>query len=229
VCGLGRRAPRPAPFVARAPEPAAGFPEVASRLWASRRPVVPGTVAARYLEVRGCALPPTEGDLAWRPDVWHPHEKRPFPALLALVTDAVTGERMTLHQTFLAPDGSGKAPIGMPRLLVKGGEKKGGVVRLWPDEELVYGLCVGEGLETLLSAARGFTPVWACLDAANLGALPVLPGVEALTIVADHDEAGVRGADVCARCWREAGREVRRWMSPTAGDDLNDFVGEAAA
>ena len=72
------------------------------------------------------------------------------------------------------------------------------MVRLWPDEEVTSGLCVAEGVETALTAARGFGLAWACLDAANLAALPVLPGVEALTIVADHDEAGIRAADACA-------------------------------
>jgi 2-amino-4-hydroxy-6-hydroxymethyldihydropteridine diphosphokinase len=113
------------------PPPPAGFPAVASRLWASRRPIGPGTVAARYLAGRGCALPPPDGHLAWHPEVYHPAEERSFPALLALVTHALTGEPMTLHQTFLAPDGSGKAPVAKPRLLVKGGDKAGGVVLPW--------------------------------------------------------------------------------------------------
>ena len=215
----------------------AGFPEVAARLWASRRPIAPGTVAGRYLTGRGCALPPPDGDLAWHPDVYHPAEERSFPALLALVTHAVTGAPMTLHRTFLAPDGGGKAPVAKPRLLVKGGDKAGGVVRLWPDEEVATGLCVAEGVETALTAARGFGLAWACLDAGNLAGLPVLAGVEALTVVADHDapnpktgkRAGLEAARECARRWLEAGREVRVWKAPAEGADLNDYAREAAA
>ena len=115
------------------------------------------------------------------------------------MTDAVTGAPMTLHLTFLAPDGSGKADRRQaPAATCKAATSAGGVVRLWPDEAVTYGLCVAEGIETALTAARGFGLAWACLDAGNLAGLPVLPGVEALTIVADHDEAGTRAADACA-------------------------------
>jgi hypothetical protein len=79
--------------------------------------------------------------------------------------------------------------------------------------------------------------VWATIDAGNLAAFPVLPGVEALTIVADHDRpnprtgrrAGTEAAEACARRWAEAGAEVRIWLAPDEGADLNDYVREAAA
>src|SRR5690348_11365954 len=127
--GRWRHICRPPPSAA-VPAAPASLPEVAARLWATCRPIGPGTVAARYLAGRGCALPPLDGDLAWHPDVYHPAEERSFPALLALVTDALTGAPMTVHRTYLAPDGSGKAPVSKPRLLVKGGDKAGGVMRL---------------------------------------------------------------------------------------------------
>ena len=97
---------------------------------------------------------------------------------------------MTVHRTWIRPDGT-KAPVDKPRLLWPGLPKLGGVVRLWPDDEVTLGLCVAEGIETALTAARGFGLAWACLDAGNLAALPVLDGIEALTIVADHDPAGI--------------------------------------
>jgi hypothetical protein len=181
------------------------------------------------VEARGCALPHPEGDLRWLPSLRHPFEGRSLPALVARVTDAVTGEPMTLHQTFLAPDGNGKAPIEKPRLLLKGHEKAGGVVRLWPDEEVTLGLCVAEGIETALTAARAFTPAWATLDAGNLKVLPVLPGLEGLTIVADHDKSGLEAAEECARRWLAAGVEVREWAAPREGIDLNDYARGLAA
>jgi hypothetical protein len=58
---------------------------------------VPGTVAADYLAARRCALPHPEGDLRWHPEVRHP-SGHVGPALLALVTDAVTCEPLTLHR-----------------------------------------------------------------------------------------------------------------------------------
>ena len=54
---------------------------------------------------------------------------------------------------------------------------------------------------------------------------PVLPGIEALTILVDNDanQAGQRAAEQCAHRWRDAGREVIRLMRRDLGD-LNDAV-----
>jgi putative DNA primase/helicase len=93
---------------------------------------------------------------------------------------------------------------------------------------VTLGLLIGEGLETCFSAALGFQPVWACLDAGNLETLPVLGGIEALTIVADRDEAGIKAAGACGRRWLRAGVEVRIWKAPSEGADMNDFAGAAA-
>jgi putative DNA primase/helicase len=225
----------------RLPEPGrspAGFSGHATSTWRECRAITPDTPAGRYLlEARGCALPPSNGHLRWHPRLWHPQEQRTFPALVALVTNAATGRPITLHRTWLAPDGSGKAPVEKPRLLLKGHDKAGGVVRLWPDEEVTSGLAIAEGLETALTAAAGLTPIWACIDAANLGAFPVLEGIECLTIVADHDkpnpktgkQAGLEAAQECAQRWFAAGYEVRIWKAPMEGADLNDFAAGAAA
>jgi putative DNA primase/helicase len=210
----------------RVPQP---FSPLDAERWARARPILPGTPAADYLERRGCALPDPEGDLRWHPKVRNWTCGHVGPALVALITDAVTVEPKSLHFTWIRPDGAGKAAVDRPRLYLPRHEKKGGVVRLWPDEALTYGLCAGEGLETCLTAAHGFTPVWACLDAGNLGELPALPGVEALTIVADHDEAGLRAAYACARRWAQDGAEVRIWKPPAAGTDLNDYASREAA
>lgn len=212
------------------------FSALDARGWGRTKPILPGTSPADYLLGRGCRLPHEAGDLRWLPEAWNWKCRHAGPALVALITDPLSAAPLSLHFTWIRPDGGGKADIDKPRLYLADREKVG-VVRLWPDEELTHGLCVGEGLETCLTAAHGFTPVWACLDAANLAVLPVLPGVEALTIVADHDEpnprtgkrAGTRAAAECAERWLAAGREVRVWKAPTEGADFNDFAREAAA
>src|SRR5262249_31748694 len=117
-----------------------------------------------------------------------------------------------------------------PRLLWKGLPKAGGLCRLWPDDEITLGLLVGEGIETVLCAARGFPAAWACLDKANLAALPVLGGIECLTIVADHDAdgGGQKAAEACARRWVAAGVEVFLWTAPAEGQDFNDYARDVA-
>jgi putative DNA primase/helicase len=192
--------------------------------WNECQPIEPGTIATTYWERRGCALPHPDGDLRWHPALWHGEEQVRGPALVALVTDATTGEARTVHRTWLAADGRGKAAFERPRLIWADSGKRGGVVRLWPDSEVTTGLCVAEGIETALVAARGFGPVWALVDAGNLKTLPVLSGIEALTIVADNDEAGIRGAEACSERWCEAGVQVRLWRSSVAREDLNDWA-----
>jgi len=233
-----RREPRTRPrLVKPAPAPRAmpaGLSPWAQNLLGTCEPVTADTIAGIYLRTRGCAMP--ENDVLWHPALPHP-SGHVGPALVAVVTDALTGERVNLHRTWLAADGSGKADVAKPRLLLKGHRKHGGVVRLFPDEELTTGLCVAEGLETALSAAKGFRPTWATIDAGNLATLPVLPGVETLTIIADNDppnpvtgrRAGVEAAEACALRWTDAGAEARVWLAPDEGADLNDYVREVAA
>lgn len=185
-----------------------------------------GTIGEAYLLHRRCATPPADGDQRYHPSLKHP-SGYVGPALVALITHAVTREPLSLHRTWITP--TGKAAVDPARLLLKGHTKAGGVIRLWPDEAVTTGLAIGEGIETCLSLAHAFTPVWACIDAGNLGAFPVLPGIECLTIAADHDPAGTEAARRCAAAWAGAGGQVRIVMAPSAGQDLNDLAAEGAA
>ncbi|MDH3461419.1 MAG: toprim domain-containing protein [Burkholderiaceae bacterium] len=131
--------------------------------------------------------------------------------------------KRSLHRTWVCGDGT-KAPIDTPRLLLAGHAKAGAVCRLWPDEAVTMGLGVAEGIETALSLAHAFCPVWATVDASGLAALPVLAGVESLTIGADNDPAGIKAATTCADRWAAAGREVRIVKPREHKKDLNDLA-----
>ena len=152
-----------------------------------------GTVGEVYLRHRGCVMPPPDSDLRYL----EPTDRYP-PSLCARVTDAQTNKPLTLHFTRLAVDGHGKAGTEQDKLLLSGHRKRGGAVRLWPDEAVTHGLALAEGVESALAAAHLFTPVWAAIDASNLSQFPVLAGIESLTIYADHDPAGIKAAKACA-------------------------------
>ena len=92
------------------------------------------------------------------------------PALVGLVTDAITREPISLHRTWIKGNGC-KADIEKPRLLLAGHRKSGGVIRLWPDTWVTQGLALAEGIETALAAAHTFTPIWSAIDAGNLADL----------------------------------------------------------
>lgn len=193
-------------------------------LWAGLEP--PAGAALAYLQARGCRIPPADGDLRWHPALRHPSGYT-GPALVALVTHAETRHPLTLHRTWVNADGT-KANVDPPRLLLGGHAKKLGVIRLWPDECVSYGLAVAEGVETALSLALAYQPAWACVDAGNLAALPVLDGVETLVIGADNDDAGISAAEACATRWTDAGAEVYIVAPEGEKADINDLARAAA-
>jgi putative DNA primase/helicase len=191
-------------------------------LWAASKPLA--GVALDYLAARRCRIPPADGDLRYHASLKHP-SGYVGPALVARITDAVTGEPLSLHRTWIKADG-GKADVEPPRLLLAGHRKQGGVIRLWPDETVTHGLGVAEGIESALSLAWALDPAWACIDAGNLAAFPVLPGIAVLTIAADNDLAGQNAADECAQRWADAGREA--FITTQKQNDLNDAIREGA-
>lgn len=210
--------PRPTPKTEPERQP---VPDAVRRLWGERRPVA-GSIVTDYLRARGCACPPADGDLAFHPAVWH-SEEYTGPAMLARITDAITREPMGLHQTWITA--AGKAAVPNPKK--SRGPKQGGVIRLWPDDMVTGGLAVAEGIETSLSIAHSFAPVWCLIDAGNLAAFPVLAGVECLVIGADNDAAGIKAARECADRWARAGRDVRVILPNSVGADWNDVEGAA--
>lgn len=189
-------------------------------LWRSCRHL--SEEAQSYLECRRCVVPPPEGHLRWHARLRHP-SGHVGPALVALVTDAVTCTPLTLHRTWISSDGT-KAAIEKPRLLLGGHRKAGGVIRLWPDEAVSHGLAVAEGVETALAAAHAFTPVWSCIDAGNLASLPVLAAIDVLTIFADHDSTGLTSATTLGLRWADAGRSALIVSPAREGFDIADEV-----
>jgi len=173
-------------------------------LWQACAPL--SGVAEAYLETRHCVIPPADADLRFHSSLKHPTGYT-GPALVGLITDAVTRQALSLHRTWIQADGR-KADVEPPRLLLGGHRKQGGVIRLWPDEAVTTGLGIAEGIESALSLAWAYAPVWCCIDAGNLADFPVLAGVESLVIGVDEDPAGIAAADECAARWALADREV---------------------
>jgi hypothetical protein len=211
----------------------------AHETWLAAKPAADHPVARAYLERRGCVIPRADGPyylahLRAVDSAFHPPTGTTWPALVALVTchesDTFLGvpvpgtHAISLHTTYLARDGSGKAPVEPSRLFAAGLPSKG-VVLLTTGEHGHHHLGVAEGLETALSLAHAVPSVWACLNAGNLAELPlpILGKPQMLTIAVDRDPAGERAANACARRWHAAGVKVRLVM-PDQGD-VNDLVG----
>lgn len=165
----------------------------ADRLWGETVPLS-GTLAETYFtRHRKLELGELELTHALR---WHARTG----AVVARMTDAVTGAPLGVHRTFIGPDGS-----KLERKML--GSQ--GVVCLSRNEDVLGGLGIAEGIEDSLAILiSGWRPVWAAGSAGAIARFPVLPGIEALTIFADSDVAGMNSAEACRDRWAASGRDV---------------------
>jgi putative DNA primase/helicase len=150
-----------------------------------------------------------------------------IPALIALFRDILTDEPKAILRRGLTPDGGkfGAKPLYL-------GPMAGCAIKLTANEDVCQGLHVAEGVETAIAAMMlGFTPMWALGGTGNLKTLPVLAGIDALTIVVDHDVngAGHIAASDCFDRWTAAGREVWSIIPHDVGADLNDVITSMSA
>ena len=141
--------------------------------------------------------------------------------MLALVTRGFDDAPLAIHRTFLARDGSGKAPVDPQKMML--GPCRGGVVRL-ADASPGDVLMVGEGIETCLAAMQATGhPAWAALSTAGLRTLDLPQDVRDVIVLADGDAAGEAAARDCAWRWKRQGRRVRI-ARPPQGMDFNDML-----
>lgn len=226
--------PRPARAAPVAPPEAAPAAPDPSKVWSRGmartlwREAVPdpGPVAA-YLQSRKGLLLPADAPLRFHPSAWRNSANGPRgPAMIALMTNAVSNEPCGVRVTYLRPGGAGKAAGENPKVAL--GDV--GVIRLVPDEDVTTGLGIAEGVETSLAVMQraGWRPVWAAGDAGAIGSFPVLRGIESLTVFADVGSAGMNNARACCQRWADAGREARL-LAPPTGDWDDALPAEEAA
>lgn len=178
------------------------------------------TPAASYLNSRNLSYTP-DMPLKYHPAC--PKEQERHPAMLALITDAGTNKPCGVHRTFIKPDGAGKADFKPNKMML--GRAGNAVIRLTQGEDVTHGLGIVEGIENGLAILGiGWAPIWVALSSGGITNFSVLPGIESLTIFADHDKAGQDAAQKCARRWTQAGREVTIRTPSKHGSDWNDAV-----
>jgi hypothetical protein len=199
----------------------------ALRLWSESRSII-GTIAAAYLtatrSIEITQIPDIDDVLRFHPCCGFGEER--MPCMLALMRDVVSDEPSGIIRTAVSTCAEN---LGRKML----GRKSGAAVKLWPDAAVTTGLVVGEGVETVAAAATrmhyGATllqPAWALCDAGNLAGFAPLPGIESLTILTDHDDGrvGENAAEVCARRWVAAGRDVELLVPRGTGHDFADVA-----
>ena len=141
-----------------------------------------------------------------------------WPALIAAVTD-LSGNVTGVLRTWLARDGSAKAPIANPRRAM--GELFGHAVRFGAAQDV---LAAGEGVETMLSLKSVLPdlPMVAALSASHLAALLLPPSLRRLYVAADNDAAGRHAATRLTERARDA--QIEAHLLLPRADDWNTDV-----
>lgn len=223
--GLGRWSPerRPRPIEVKPSRTADETGQrLALRIW-NESASIRGTLAEAYLASRGLDVDErAEAALRFNPSLRFGQET--VPGMVALFRDLKTDEPCGIHRVFLSREGA-----KLDRWML--GRIKGAAVKLDPDEEVTLGLVVGEGIESCLAARTlGYRPCWALGSAGAIASMPVLGGIEALTIVGEINDHGAneKAARECGKRWAAAGCEVK-WLEPFGGDDANDVLRKVMA
>ncbi|ADH90137.1 conserved hypothetical protein [Ancylobacter novellus DSM 506] len=197
-----------------------GSVEAARRLFAMSRPIT-GTIVETYLRRRCITFLHGTGNLRFHPRCYYKRDDGPtkeWPAMIAAVTD-LTGRITGVHRTWLALDGSAKAPVDTPRKAM--GDLLGSAVRIGVPENV---MAAGEGIETMLSLRQvlpdmAMTPA---LSAAHLAAILFPPALRRLYIVRDNDPAGDAARDTLIERANAEGIEAI-CLSPALGDFNEDL------
>lgn len=210
--------------------------------WLHAQGAIEGSPVATYLAARGIdlrllAAPPRAlRYLAKADHVDNQGEITEWPCMIAAMC-AGTGAIVAVHRTFLAVDGSAKAPVMAAKKIWPHGWK-GSVIRLAkgagqlnPEQaakkRIAAPLVVTEGIEDGLSVALAcpHLRVWAAGTLGNLAHVPVEhPCVSKVIVFADND------ASPQARALFDKGIEALRAKRPVSvarafqGKDANDLL-----
>jgi len=150
--------------------------------------------------------------------------------MVAMVGVPGLAKFVSMHRTFLKPDGSGKAEMAAPRKLMAGELPDGACVML---SEYVPGgpLGIAEGIETAMSASALYDmPVWAAINTTLMSKWQPPEGCAEVAIFADNDQklGGQAAAYGLGHRLSVKGIDVTVHVPGRIGADFNDIHMERA-
>ncbi|MCO7642457.1 toprim domain-containing protein [Pseudomonas sp. S 311-6] len=204
-------------------------------LWNSATPITNNDPAGRYLSNRGLTVPITRA-LRFHTglEFWHEgHCIGTFAAMLAAVTSP-TDELVTIHRTYITPDGRKASVPTVKKLCSPAGVMGGASIKIAPPitrSDGRLGIGIAEGIETALAAAIRFgLPVWAGVSAHGLASFAPPPSVRNVYVFADNDanQTGQKAAAHLARRLTLQGFTARIHIPPTIGDWNDELIARGA-
>lgn len=200
------------------------------KLWNSTAALTGSDPASLYLKSRGLAVP-TAAALRYHGglDYWHEGKHiGKFPAMLAGVTSP-DGKPVTIHRTFLTPDGRKATVPTVKKLCPTAGAMAGASIKIGAPQVRPcggLGLGVAEGIETALGASMLFgVPVWAAVSASGLESFVPPSNARNIYIFADNDESGA-GQEAAKNLAERLNRFTVRIHTPSV---VGDWADELAA
>lgn len=167
-------------------------PTMLRKMFESSEPATRFNMVGRYLKKRGLSVVPSV--LRYLSECYETETKEKHSAMLA-VFSLVDGTAVTMHRTYLGPDG--KLDIEQPKKIMPTLKKMtGGAVRLFPigDDGV---LAIAEGIETAIAVHQDMKiPCWPVLSTALMEGFEPPKGVKRLIICGDNDRnfAGQKSA-----------------------------------
>ena len=198
--------------------------DLAQRIWNNAGPLK-GPVVEAYYGWRGLAVPKID-NLRFAPSLRHKSGVN-YPAIIARAEN-VKGDLTGVQRTFLAHDGSGKAPVDKKLQKMSFGVIRGSLVRL---ADPVDPLLIGEGVETVLTVMQATAYAGAAtLGTAGLSATSLPHDTKDIILLGEND--GGKNARAVAKIAPELKRKgirVRVAMPIEGFKDHNAMVMEASA
>lgn len=191
--------------------------------WSESRPVVPGDLAHRYLTTRGVEELIYPKALRFSPSM-RDGEGGTRPCMLAMVGRHGEEKFVSMHRTFLQPDGKAKAEMAAPRKMMPGVLSDGACVML--SEYNGGPLGIAEGIETAMGASALYNlPVWSAINSTIMQKWVPPEGRDEVAIFADNDLkfGGQAAAYHLAHRLSCKGISVTVHIPAMVGEDFNDI------
>lgn len=199
------------------PEEAAKRYKAIKAVWGGVSGIV-GTPVETYLRSRGI-----KGDLSvlenlrYHPSLYYTEYSgsptRKFPAMVAVIRNA-QGKPLSLHRTFLAKDGTGKADVSNPKKQMKQpASLTGAYIQIDEPVDTPIGKLIGitEGIETALSIREATgCPMWVGISDYIMEKVAIPDDVKIVIIFADIEPsgAGMRAANKLRETLESKGKTV---------------------